>query len=69
MERKQRKAQICPHYDTATNCLFKQLALVFMSGEPSVSIEQAQAVVDKHFTDNDLPATIVNFTQVAQGFR
>ncbi|KAJ7319078.1 hypothetical protein DFH08DRAFT_1035671 [Mycena albidolilacea] len=39
-----------------------------MSGEPSVSIEQAQAVVDKHFTNDDLPATIVNFTQVAQGF-
>ncbi|KAJ7472315.1 hypothetical protein B0H11DRAFT_2038524 [Mycena galericulata] len=42
-----------------------------MSGSvnaPSVSIEQAQAVVDKHFSDDQLPATIVNFTQVSQGF-
>ncbi|KAF7369075.1 hypothetical protein MVEN_00234300 [Mycena venus] len=40
-----------------------------MSGVPSVTIEQAQAVVDKHFSNNDkqLPATIVNFTQVSQG--
>ncbi|KAJ6551418.1 hypothetical protein B0H19DRAFT_1157558 [Mycena capillaripes] len=36
-----------------------------MSG---VSIEQAQAVVDKHFSNGDLPATIVNFTLVSQGF-
>ncbi|KAJ6466888.1 hypothetical protein C8R45DRAFT_1020411 [Mycena sanguinolenta] len=38
-----------------------------MSGGTSVTIEQAQAVVDKHFSKDD-PATIVNFTQVAQGF-
>ncbi|KAJ7182707.1 hypothetical protein C8R43DRAFT_967795 [Mycena crocata] len=37
-------------------------------GAPSVSIEQAQAVVDKHFSQEKLPATIVNFTQVAHGF-
>ncbi|KAJ7901605.1 hypothetical protein B0H13DRAFT_2335881 [Mycena leptocephala] len=35
---------------------------------PSVSIEEAQAVVDKHFSNNGLPATIVNFTQVTHGF-
>ncbi|KAJ7217402.1 hypothetical protein B0H12DRAFT_1032139 [Mycena haematopus] len=38
-----------------------------MSG-PSLTIEQAQSVVDKHFSNDELPATIVNFTQVAQGF-
>ncbi|KAJ7750431.1 hypothetical protein DFH07DRAFT_922655 [Mycena maculata] len=38
------------------------------SGAPSVSIEQGQAIVDKHFSDKGLPATIVNFTQVKQGY-
>ncbi|KAJ7220531.1 hypothetical protein GGX14DRAFT_559323 [Mycena pura] len=38
------------------------------SGAPSVSIEQAQAIVDKHFSKDDLPATIVNFTQVPHGY-
>ncbi|KAJ6504170.1 hypothetical protein C8R47DRAFT_1067125 [Mycena vitilis] len=33
-----------------------------------ITIEQAQAVVDKHFTNDDLPATIVNFALVTQGF-
>jgi hypothetical protein len=39
------------------------------SRAPTVSIEQAQAIVDKEFADEKLPFTIVNFTQVAHGFR
>ncbi|KAJ7040735.1 hypothetical protein C8F04DRAFT_1081935 [Mycena alexandri] len=35
---------------------------------PPVSIGQAQAVVDKHFSKPDAPATIVKLTQVVQGF-
>ncbi|KAJ6598472.1 hypothetical protein DFH09DRAFT_972083 [Mycena vulgaris] len=36
-----------------------------MVNPPTISIQQAQDVVDKQFTD---PATIVNFTQVTHGF-
>ncbi|KAJ6558670.1 hypothetical protein B0H10DRAFT_2120706 [Mycena sp. CBHHK59/15] len=56
------------------NCLFRprsELALISMSSSsesPSVGVEQAQAVVDKHFRGDHGPATIVNFTQVKHGF-
>ncbi|CAK5274201.1 unnamed protein product [Mycena citricolor] len=36
---------------------------------PTITIEQAQAVVDKHLSsESDTPATIVNFIKVSHGF-